>query len=293
MTPYTILELPLKNLFIPAYHAFVKNKFKEYRPAVSFSFISGSFTVKTAQNFSDLKEVFELRNTVFFNEKKLRGNVLGYDFDKFDADSDHLMIIDNASGLLAGTYRLRSSLYCGSFYSNQEFVNKKILSFNGPLLELGRACVHKDWRNGAVIMLLWKGIAAYMKKTGTQRLFGCSSVYAEPENTARLSDFTDLAAALLTRCTPQTGYLTLPRNLYRHFTAEKIIRKKIKILKEGHISAEQQMDTLPPLLESYLKLGACICGMPAWDKQFRCFDFMTILDTVKIPCAVRKRFGID
>jgi putative hemolysin len=86
------------------------------------------------------------------------------------------LIIDKKSGEIVGTYRLICSLFSKRFYSQAEFTLEQVLALPGVKLELGRACIKKEFRNGAVLTLLWRGIIEYMKLTNAKYLFGCASV---------------------------------------------------------------------------------------------------------------------
>ncbi|WP_305808551.1 GNAT family N-acetyltransferase, partial [Staphylococcus epidermidis] len=88
-----------------------------------------------------------------------------------------LIIIDRKSRRIVGTYRMISSKFSAHFYSQGEFKLDGVLALPGNKLELGRACIHPDFRTGAIINLLWKGIADYIRKTDTEYLFGCASVH--------------------------------------------------------------------------------------------------------------------
>jgi putative hemolysin len=89
--------------------------------------------------------------------------------DEFDLRCDHLIIQDAASREVIGTYRVNASTYSRNFYSNKEFHLDNFLRSPGCKLELGRACIHKDYRNGRVLSLLWKGIVMYSERVGAEK----------------------------------------------------------------------------------------------------------------------------
>ena len=102
---------------------------------------------------------------------------------------DHLMIIEKKSQQVVGTYRVASSHYTQKFYSQGEFALEGLLVEDGPKIELGRACISKDHRNGMVMKLLWRGIGEYFKATRSRILFGCTSI-----KTMELKDAVMIAA---------------------------------------------------------------------------------------------------
>ena len=134
-----------------------------------------NFTIKIAENNLEIKKAQSLRYKIFFEEKKIKKKNLKFllqrDYDFYDKISDHLIIIDNNRKVkdnVIGTYRLlrgnHAKLYRG-FYTEQEFdisnLKKNFSSKN--ILELGRSCVHPEYRSGIILKLLWQGISKYIK----------------------------------------------------------------------------------------------------------------------------------
>ena len=147
-----------------------------------------NFVIKIAENKLELKKAQALRYSVFYKEKQaiptISKKILRLDYDKVDNFADHLIVIDkNRKGFknkIVGTYRLvRGDIaaHCGGFYTSSEFDLSKILNSykNNQMLELGRSCVHKDYRNGTIMNLLWKAIAEYVKLHDIKILLGCAS----------------------------------------------------------------------------------------------------------------------
>jgi putative hemolysin len=64
----------------------------------------------------------------------------------------------------------------GLYYSEQEFELSRLNHLRPNMAEAGRACIHPDYRSGSVIMLLWAGLADYLKKENCHYLIGCASV---------------------------------------------------------------------------------------------------------------------
>jgi putative hemolysin len=118
--------------------------------------------VTTAQNGRDLREALELRHEVFIREWQGRSTFTHLDVDDYDFHADHLIIKDKRSEEVVGTYRLLSSRFTDRFYSASEFSMDTFQVFPGTKLEMGRACVHKDYRDGRSIDLLWKGLTQYI-----------------------------------------------------------------------------------------------------------------------------------
>ena len=158
-----------------------KNKI-EFEPI-----IFKNFTIKIAESNFEIKKAQSLRYKIFFKEKKIKRNnlksLLQRDYDFYDKISDHLIIIDNNREVkdnVIGTYRLLrgncAKLYRG-FYTEQEFdiSNLKKNFSSKDILELGRSCVHPEYRSGIILKLLWQGISKYIKIYKIKILMGCAS----------------------------------------------------------------------------------------------------------------------
>lgn len=243
---------------------------REFQPKVSFRFERGDFIVKTAENGAELEECLKLRFDVFHKEYRNKKRTHGVDVDKLDFECDHLVIYNKRIGRTIGTYRLNSSLFNKTFYSANEFEMDEVLKLEGNKLELGRACIDREYRTGVVIALLWRGIAAYIQKTDTKVLFGCGSVKTmEPMEIGLLTKyFADIGALSF-------EYGTTPTKKYKVKSLERVLEYI-----EAHPSAydkETVEKMVPPLIQSYLRMGAKLCGEPAIDREFYCIDFLVCL----------------
>jgi putative hemolysin len=138
-------------------------------------------TLSLATTPEEVQEVQRLRYKVFIEALGLSAlaNPDGLDKDEFDAYCDHLIVRDSKSLKVVGTYRVMSphaARRMGQFYSEQEFDLIRLNNLRGRIAEAGRACIHPDYRSGGVIMMLWAGLAAYMKRENCEYLIGCASI---------------------------------------------------------------------------------------------------------------------
>jgi len=255
---------------------------KTYRPSVNIYFENSRMIIKTADSEEELKKVFALRYEVFMKEIQKKEED-GIDFDEFDLSFDHLLLIDKASGDIIGTYRVNCSKFNDKFYSEKEFKMDSLRKLPGVKLELGRACIKEEFRNGITLNTLWKGIAMYASETGSRYLLGCSSinnmdrfVVASIQNYMKNNHYSKKT----TRVKPRFKYKF--RKLGR--TVRKISAEKYAPFREGALKE------LPPLLMMYLKFGGVVCGKPALDKDFACVDYMTLLDLEKIDDSLRRKY---
>ncbi|MBN2145722.1 MAG: GNAT family N-acetyltransferase [Candidatus Aureabacteria bacterium] len=247
-----------------------QKKISQYRPHVSIVLERPNYIIKTAENSAELEEIFELRHSIFYEEMLGKHKFNHVDVDAFDMFFDHLLILDKKTKKIVGTYRLNSSLFSEEFYSEMEFEIHGIKKLPGRKLELGRACVHKNFRNGIVFSLLWKGIWEYIAQTFTRYVFGCSSISSINHQTAAL-----VYLHLKRHHLAGAEFRIYPREEFRikhfndHFHFARALISRIPLDVEQYI---------PPLLQLYLKHGAKICGEPAFDQKMRCIDFFTLID---------------
>jgi putative hemolysin len=233
------------------------------------------FRLSLAQNMDDLIACQRLRYLVFnceLGEGLASSEHEGLDSDRFDLICDHLMVHDAASGRLVGTYRLQTGYRAKGnlgYYSEQLFDLSPFDAIRGETLELGRACVHQDYRNTTALFMLWKGIAGYAALCNARYLIGCSSLTSqkEEEGMALYDTLRDKYLAL-------PPLRTLPHPAHR--------------CREG--SAPIEAPRPPRLFLAYLDISARLCGPPAIDREFKTIDFLTLVDLQAIPDRVRARF---
>jgi putative hemolysin len=233
------------------------------------------YVTRLATSLEELRQAQKLRFEVFnleLNEGLEQSYATGRDEDPFDAVCDHLIVEHRPTGKIVGTYRLQTGLnaraYLG-YYSAQEFDFSVYERFRNEIIELGRACVHRQHRNLVVLGLLWKGIADYASRNRARYLFGCSSLTSQDPAVG--------AAAYTELC--------------RHHLAP--LEYQTKTLGPFECPLEQlaaEPPKIPKLLRAYLAIGAKICGPPALDRQFKTIDFLTLLDLRSLPGGVRSRF---
>lgn len=233
------------------------------------------YATRLARSAEETRAAQALRFEVFnleLNEGLAESYATGLDQDPFDAVCDHLIVEHVPSRKIIGTYRLQTGAnaarHCG-YYSGQEFEFEAFEPFRSQIVELGRACIHRQHRNLIVLGLLWKGIAQYAKQHRTRFLVGCSSLTSQEPATGA-SAYADLCRKHLA----PPPWRTRPRPLYDcplHSLAE-------------------EPPKIPKLLRAYLSIGATICGPPALDRQFKTIDFLTMLDLEALPLLIRQRF---
>ncbi|WP_411104667.1 GNAT family N-acetyltransferase [Streptomyces sp. cmx-4-9] len=232
------------------------------------------YAVRLARDEDEVRAAQRLRHQVFAGElgARLDSPEPGLDLDAFDAYCDHLLVVEEETEQVVGTYRLlppERAAVAGRLYSENEFDLSALAPIRPDLVEVGRSCVHPDHRNGAVIALIWAGLARYMDRSGHNWLAGCCSV--------PLADGGVLAAATrkaaLARAHAPEAYRVTPHLPWNP---------------EG-IDFPDRME-LPPLLRGYLRLGAWVCGEPALDAAFGCADLYVLLSLRRTHPRYLKHF---
>ncbi|WP_405571692.1 GNAT family N-acetyltransferase [Streptomyces phaeochromogenes] len=232
------------------------------------------YTVTLARDEADVRAAQRLRHDVFAGEMGalLSSSQTGLDVDAFDAYCDHLLVRDTTTGQAVGTYRLlppdRAAI-AGRLYSEGEFDLGPLAGIRSGLVEVGRSCVHPDHRDGAVIGLIWAGIARYMVDGGHEWLAGCCSI--------PLADGGALAAG------------TWDRVRDKHLAPEEYrVRPVLPWSAEG--VARPARTELPPLLRGYLRLGAWVCAEPAHDPDFGVADLYVLLSMRRVNPRYLRHF---
>ena len=234
----------------------------------------GHYRIRMAAIDSDLKLAQELRFQVFnleLHEGLQSSYATGLDSDRFDAVCDHLLVEDHRNGEVVGTYRMQSGRSAAErlgYYSAQEFDFGPYEAVRHEVIELGRACVHKDHRNFTVLNLLWKGIARYAGRHNARYLLGCSS---------------------LTSQNPAEG-AALYQSFKKHLAPEPLRTSPLPACACPLDHLVSPAPKAPKLLSAYLMCGAKICGAPAIDREFKTIDFLTLLDLKSLPARVADRF---
>lgn len=229
--------------------------------------------VAWARTDEELREAQRLRYHVFAEEMGARvAGPAGLDVDPFDAYCDHLLVRNLDTLKVVGTYRVlppHQAAHVGRLYAEGEFDLSRLAHLRSKLVEVGRSCVHADYRSGSVIMSLWGGLGAYMMQNGYETMLGCASV--------SMADGGHFAANLYESL--RDTALTAPE--YRAFPHTPL---PVEELRTG------ASVTPPPLVKGYLRLGAKICGAPAWDPDFNSADFLTLFRLADINARYARHF---
>ncbi|WP_255945971.1 GNAT family N-acetyltransferase [Streptomyces odontomachi] len=240
------------------------------------------YTVSLARDASDVRAAQRLRHDVFAAElgAHLRdAPEPGIDADAFDAFCDHLLVRDATTEQVVGTYRLLPpdrAAAAGGWYSEGEFDLGALAGIRPELVEVGRSCVHPDHRDGAVIGLIWAGIARYLTEGGHTWLGGCCSVPLD--DGGRLA--ADTWDQVRERHLAPEEYRVRPLLPWRHETVSRT----------AGTATDTGRTALPALLRGYLRLGAWVCAPPAYDPDFGVADLYVLLSMRRLHPRYLRHF---
>ncbi len=234
-----------------------------------------------ARHLDEVRAAQRLRYSVFVDEMGARpsappGTPDGHDADLFDRFCEHLLVRtrgdDRAPGQVVGTYRVLTpwaAIRAGGLYSDTEFDLTRLRALRPKLVELGRSCVHADWRQGGVILALWAALGQFMERNGLHTMIGCASV--------GMRDGGHVAASLWSRL--QKTHLA---------PVDRHVRPRLALPVEqldSHLDVEP-----PPLIKGYLRCGAKVLGPPAWDPEFNTADLPLMMRLDDLPARYRRHF---
>jgi putative hemolysin len=246
----------------------------EFQENWRFELELGPYVVKIAESYDEVEQAIRLRSRVFrddFGATCDPDDPL-WDWTELDEVAAHLVVMTREGRQVVGTYRLILSESGSGFYSQSEFDLSELLALPGLKLELSRACVDRMSRTGAVMALLWKGLAETARRSCATHVFGCSSLLTESPDEVR-SVLDGLGAEGFS--SQQYGVRVLPE--YRMNAAP--LRTGVPL-------------ELPPLLRLYLKAGAKVAPEPAHDRVFRCVDLLTVLDIATMDPTLARKYGL-
>lgn len=256
---------------------------------------SGPLEVRCSRGEDEVIEAQRLRYRIFYEEMSAAPSAQmrreRRDMDAYDPLCDHLLVIDHSRPYgqqVVGTYRLLRQAVAerhGGFYSAQEYDLEPLMgsSFkvrmgdSGQLLELGRSCVHRDYRSNSTIALLWKGIAGYLAQHSIAYMFGCAS---------------------LPGIDPEALKQPLAYLYHEHLCPDDFMVRAVpdrfvdmNMMPREDIDVRLARRALPPLIKGYLRLGCFIGDGAVVDHQFGTTDVFILLPVERVTKRYSQRFG--
>lgn len=222
-----------------------------------------------------INQVFKLRYKEMILEYNPNAPKEGLDCDDYDKYCDHLVVIDEVTDEVVGTYRLIKKEHVqnleGKFLLEEEF-NIDALK-NRKVLEVGRACVAEAYRSGGVIMLLWKGSLQYALRNNMDFMVGTASFHGIDVEPYR----------------KQLAYLT------KNYLSKEdafAINNTYDVLNDNiEFNNDEEFNNLPPLIKGYLRMGSKIGKNAYIDKEFCSVDVLIITDIENMDQRYKARFS--
>ena len=239
---------------------------------------SGKILVGWARHQDEVRSAQRLRYQVFAVEMgaRLPHTLLGHDIDLFDDYCEHLLVRDEGSGEVIGTYRVLTPTQArraGGTYSDTEFDLTRLRALRARMVELGRSCVHIDHRSGGVILALWGALAEFMGRNQLDTMIGCASIPMQAGSAT-----SGQAAASIWRQVKQTHLAPI----------------NYRVTPRLALPVDRLDDSLniepPALIRGYLRLGAKVLGAPAWDPDFNSADLPMMMRVADLPTRYLKHF---
>ena len=207
-----------------------------------------------------------------------------FERDAFDPFYDHLVLVDASRDdrnldHVVGVYRLigdYQAARCGRFYSEDEYDLRVLKSSGRRLLELGRSCVHPDYRSGVALHMLWSGLANYVREREFEVLFGVASFHG--------TEVAHLAQPL-----SHLHYAHLaPPDLRVRAVADAF--QPMDLVPRAHVNRLEAMKNVPPLIKSYLRLGGFVGDGAFVDRTFNTVDVCLVMDTERMSEKAKARY---
>ncbi|MEO7107950.1 MAG: GNAT family N-acyltransferase [Rhodoferax sp.] len=239
------------------------------------------YTVAWAVSPAEVREAQQLRHRVFSEEMgaslppDASGDV-GIDCDRFDPFCAHLIVRATGrgqSGQVVATCRVLTPdavHQVGAFYAQSEFDLYPVRDLLPSTLEMGRVCVHPDWRSGLIVMAMWRAVGQKLAALKLDCIIGCSSVSVKDGGGFAVQLWNQLQATHLA-----------PAN-----------RQIVPHIPFGLPQKLAAAVATPPLIAGYLRCGGKVLGPPAFDAVFETADFPMMLNLADMPARYNKRiFG--
>ncbi|MDH3263531.1 MAG: GNAT family N-acetyltransferase [Paracoccaceae bacterium] len=239
------------------------------------------FEARLARDAEEVRAAQGLRYEVFVAELGGDGPMVDHDLrlerDRFDPYYDHLILIDRArGGRVVGVYRLMPGDRAArgeGFYTAGEYDLSPLIASGRRLLELGRSCLHSDYRGSAAMFHLWKALADYVLENGIEVLFGVASFHG-----------TDVEA------------LAQPLSYLHHFhLAPRPLRvrarpehfQRMNLLSPEEVDRKAAVAATPALIKAYLRLGGFVGEGAFVDREFNTTDVCLVMDTAQMNARQR------
>jgi putative hemolysin len=238
----------------------------------------GRYAARLAETPADLRRAQELRYLAFIQSTGASRDGTrseGLDADAFDERCQHVLVEEVRSGALVCCFRilpLATGAEIGGSYSAQYYNLAALAEFRGPMVEMGRFCIHPDWRDPDILRVAWGAMTQLVDEAGAELLFGCSSFHG-----TEAAAYADAFAMLRER------HLA-PKRWLPRVKAPNVFRFA-SVLRRFRPDAKRAMQAMPPLLRTYLLMGGWVSDHAVVDRDLNTLHVFTGLEIRAIPPA--------
>lgn len=238
-------------------------------------FIGGRYKARLAEAPGDVISCQQMRHMTFMASRGLSDNpdVNGLDVDEFDAHCNHMMVEDTRSGQLVCCFRmmpLESGAEIGRTYSAKYYDLEALRSYQGPLVEMGRFCIHPAWKDPAILRVAWSAMTKFVDDNKVEMLFGCSSFEGVDAD-----DYADAFALLSEKH-------IAPKRWLPRVKAPKVVLfgRKFRLRAPNMKLA---LGRMPPLLRTYLVMGGWVSDHAVVDNELNTLHVFTGVEISRVP----------
>lgn len=235
---------------------------------------TGRYAARIAATRRDIRAAQRLRHLAFV-ETRGGHRAGGLDSDDHDRRCRHVLVEEVRSGTLVCCFRmmlLPDGQAIGDSYSARYYDLSALERFDGPMIEMGRFCLHPDWHDPDILRVAWAAMTDFVDRNGVEMLFGCSS-FLGTETAAHAEAFALLRERHLA-----------PRRWLPRVKAPDVFRFA-RALRRMKPDAKRARLAMPPLLRSYLAMGGWVSDHAVVDRDLNTLHVFTGLEVRAIPPA--------
>ena len=242
------------------------------------------YRARFAETEDDIAAAQRLRHLAF-RAARGRPRADGRDADGFDARCRHVLVEEARGGTLVCCFRLlplAGGAEIGRSYSAQYYELSALRRFAGPMLEMGRFCIHPEYRDPAILRTAWSAMRDHVEREGVELIFGCSSFLG-----TEADGYIDAFALLHQR------HLA-PRRWWPRVKAPEVFRFARRLAgRQQHRAPDpsRAMRAMPPLLRSYLAMGGWVSDHAVIDRDLGTMHVFTGVEVRKVPAARLRHLG--
>ncbi|RED13818.1 GNAT family N-acetyltransferase [Pontivivens insulae] len=232
-------------------------------------FSRGRYAARVGVSAEDVARAQSLRALTF------RGDAAGVDADDFDARCTHVLVEDTRDGTLVCCYRmlpLENGAAIAQSYSAQYYELSALADYPGAMVEMGRFCIHPDYRDPDILRIAWGAMVRYVDANDVEMLFGCSSFHG-----TEADSYMDAFALLNQKHLAPKRWLPRVKAPAIFDFARRLGARKPDL--------KAAMTGMPPLLRTYLVMGGWVSDHAVVDRDLNTMHVFTGLEIKGIPPA--------